>query len=537
MRVKSVELINIKSYDKVKIELSEGLNILIGENNSGKSTIIQALLNLQYYTFHQTNIRALTDYSKIYTEIVKIEKSEIDSFYNRNFPTELEYKESFTVAWGIGANSTSEEFLYYDSNLKVKRVAGDRVMLDTNYGLKDIKFKQFGRFSDKEDHNNFIYPFLARRKTQGFVSTSSREDSFRVSENLNNLAAKIQKISNPTHPYNSKFEQLCKEILGFTVGVIPSEQNSGIEAGIYVSEISTIPLKNMGEGVVNIVGFLVTLLTENNKLYLVEEIENDIHPKALKSLLTLILDKSKNNQFVISTHSHIVLKYLAADNKTKLFRTEWTLKNLGGLNVPTSEIELIKNTPDNKIDLLKKLGYETFDFEMYNAYLILEESTAERVIRDFLIPYFVPQLYNRIKTIAANGIDDVEARFIDFHRLFVYLHTKPIYYKKAWVLVDGDSVGVNTCSKLIEKFKGWPREHFITLENDSFEKYYPARFQNDVKKVLGMVHGKEKQKAKANLLDELMKWAFKNQDLALVEFKESFSEVISKLKMISKAMD
>ena len=41
----------------------------------------------------------------------------------------------------------------------------------------------------------------------------------------------------------------------------------------------------MGEGVANIVGLLVDLCLAENKLFLIEEPENDIHPKALKGLL------------------------------------------------------------------------------------------------------------------------------------------------------------------------------------------------------------------------------------------------------------
>jgi predicted ATP-dependent endonuclease of OLD family len=36
MKVKSLELLNIRGFENAKIELSEGINILIGKNNSGK---------------------------------------------------------------------------------------------------------------------------------------------------------------------------------------------------------------------------------------------------------------------------------------------------------------------------------------------------------------------------------------------------------------------------------------------------------------------------------------------------------------------
>jgi chromosome segregation ATPase len=54
MRIKSIELINLRSYVDTKIELSENINLLIGANNSGKSTIIKALLIYNTDALHQT---------------------------------------------------------------------------------------------------------------------------------------------------------------------------------------------------------------------------------------------------------------------------------------------------------------------------------------------------------------------------------------------------------------------------------------------------------------------------------------------------
>jgi len=63
----------------------------------------------------------------------------------------------------------------------------------------------------------------------------------------------------------------------------------------------------MGEGLANIVALLSELAVNSGKLFLIEMPENDLHPQALKALLDLILESSKRNQFIISTHSNIVV--------------------------------------------------------------------------------------------------------------------------------------------------------------------------------------------------------------------------------------
>ena len=44
MRISKVSLSNIRGYENAELELSSGINLIIGENNSGKTTILKSLL-------------------------------------------------------------------------------------------------------------------------------------------------------------------------------------------------------------------------------------------------------------------------------------------------------------------------------------------------------------------------------------------------------------------------------------------------------------------------------------------------------------
>jgi hypothetical protein len=110
--------------------------------------------------------------------------------------------------------------------------------------------------------------------------------------------------------------------------------------------------------------------------------------------------------------------------------------------IPVCTCESVPETPAERLALLDHLGYDVFDSFLWKGYLILEESTAERVIRDVLIPIFFPALSNRLKTIAAQGAQDVEPRMRDFSRLFLFVHAEEVYRGKGWVAVDGDERGL-----------------------------------------------------------------------------------------------
>ena len=308
-----------------------------------------------------------------------------------------------------------------------------------------------------------------------------------------------------------------------------------MEVGIFTSNNDLISIRAMGEGVANVLGLIAILLTENGKLFLIEELENDIHPGALKKLLELIIEKSDSNQFIISTHSNIVAKYLGSKEDTRLFYLDWTKNDPeSGSNVPTSNISIIPNTPLDRIDVLEKLGYDFFDFDLYQYYLLLEESSAERIIRDFIIPKFCPKLQNKVKTIAANGVDDLESKVIDFSRLFVFIHTSEIYFKRAWVIADGDIVGGQIVEKLKSQFKTWPAEHFFNWKEQQFEYYYPGQFREEAQKIIAIENKQEKRKQKKQLFDEVWKWIAENEELAIKEFEISAKEVIAILKGIEE---
>ncbi len=364
-----------------------------------------------------------------------------------------------------------------------------------------------------------------------------RSETFNVVDDFRNITAKVQKISNASHRYASRFLMLTEEILGFQIGVTPLENmDNQMTLGVYVGN-HIIPIESMGEGVVNIIGLIVLLLTEDRKLYLIEEIENDIHPKALKRLLELIIEKSKSNQFIISTHSNIVLKYLG-NEESKIFHLLWRpFQEKPEDKIPTTTISEIPNTSEAKLQLLENLGYDLFDFDLFKSYIILEESSAETLIRDFLIPEFTPSLKNKVKTIAATGADDLKARFTDLGRLFVFVHQSPIYKYKVWVMADGDSTGKRNIQSLQDSFTSWPKNHFINFSKNNIEDYYPIKFKSEFDQIQKNGNKEEKRKLKLLLTKKIHRWISKDPDTAKKEFAHSAEEIINYLREIELVID
>jgi hypothetical protein len=196
--------------------------------------------------------------------------------------------------------------------------------------------------------------------------------------------------------------------------------------------MDTISLLEMGSGVMNIVGLLVDLAMAENNLFLIEELENDIHPKAMKDLLDLVIEKSKNNQFIITTHSNIVLKKLGALENSKVFYIDISTDN----GIPTSEVKVIDSCPETRRQILEDLGYEFADVGLWTGWMFFEEASAEKIVREYLVKWFAPKLHGKLRTYSANSISEVRSKFDNFNDLFVFLHLEPSYKNKAWVIID-----------------------------------------------------------------------------------------------------
>lgn len=344
------------------------------------------------------------------------------------------------------------------------------------------------------------------------------------------LPAKIDSICSTGLDTKKDFLETAQEILGFKPNVFTVGDGKGV--GIELNANQQIAISSMGEGISHILALLYDLLHADQQIFLIEELENDLHPEALKKLLNLIIEKSSTNQFFISTHSNIVSKILGGEKKTKIFLIETEFENN---QIPTSKcIEL--NSSEQRREALERLGYDLSDYDLWRGWLLLEESSAELFIREYLIPWFVPNLQGKLRTMAANGVNDLEGRFVDFQRLFTFLHLSEVYKNKAWIIADGDEAGKNTISDLKNKFKSWSPENFKNLSKFNFEEYYPQEFQKKFQDINSTKDKPTQRKQKKDLLDEVKGWIQKDEEGAKKEFASSTKEIIDILKDIDKVL-
>ena len=507
MKVKKISLSNFRSFENSgDINLSE-INVFIGENNSGKSSILRALHHIQHGLRNlYEDVRVNSSTSEIVIDLGEAENTSPWHKFNLGPNPKLKFQ----------LNSTDRR----------EGTCTYIISADNNTNTRSIKDPNNFLFPNIEP-NHFIVPFFSRRNTGYYQEEVKEVHVTQITSDVSNLAAKLTRVGNPSFPTHKLYADACKAILGFVITSIPSQ--NGQRPGVYLPDQSVIFIDQMGEGVPNIVLLLANLALSKNKLFLIEEPENDLHPHALKALLDLIKESSRYNQFVISTHSNIVVTHLCSETNSKLFKINCEK----GVLPSTASVKEVGNNSSERIQVLQELGYSFSDYDLWEGWLLLEESSAERIIRDYLIPWFIPKL-SKLKTVAASGIDTVEPMFKDLFRVVLFTHLQQVYSGLAWVRVDGDGVGKDSIERLKEKFPSIPQDHFSTFDKPQFELYYPGEFQARVSEILGIQDKHKKREAKRILLNDVIDWLDQDTDRARQALEQSAPSIINELKVIEQ---
>lgn len=225
MRVQKLEIQNFRSFERLgPIELGP-INVFIGPNNAGKSSVLRALHLMQQgpANLHE-DVRVGVSDARLALSICGYQ--------------------------GVGALAKPGKG---EGELEI------RVGPNTNFAMKLRSAEGHASLSPvpamEPDH--LIVPYLSKRKAAGSHEDVRDTHARTIHPDLGFLAAKLARVGNPQYPGYEYYEAACKEILGFVVTAVPSV--NGMRPGIYLADRQVMPLERMGEGVPNIVGLLTSL--------------------------------------------------------------------------------------------------------------------------------------------------------------------------------------------------------------------------------------------------------------------------------------
>lgn len=330
MYLSNIKLWNFRKYgsdtfdiDKPNLDLNftEGLNVLIGENDSGKTAIIDAIkIVLKTHSY----------------EYIKIET---DDFYNNSDRLRIELKfkgfldeeaKNFTewLTWeGQGENSTPILRVFYDVRRKDYKILPSEVRVgeDTEGNRLTAEAKEFLKITylrPLRDAESGLVPKRNSRLSQILLGDNIfKVDNHFLVNKFRNINDELKKYFNEGEGSSIK-ENINKYIKGFygqEKEVIFDTASNDIKSILEKLSLLLSGEDNVGLGTLNRIFMAMELLhldkenREGLRLGLIEELEAHLHPQAQMQVIET-LQKQNKVQLIITTHSPNLASKIKLEN-------------------------------------------------------------------------------------------------------------------------------------------------------------------------------------------------------------------------------
>lgn len=424
MYVSAVNIKGFKKYVDYKVKFNDHLNILIGENEAGKSTILEAIevvLNQKFFLHNQNanvlffckdNIekfeanKTIESLPKIEIELFfsprsgQIPNPKIGRFYGEHnswpgayYGIHFEYKfdESYSALFQDFGNNPIIPIDFYKAEWKTFSGMNYNRKLNPLKSLTiDNSLSKYGIY---DSFAKDIYETTYDEKTKNSLSHEFRT-------NIKNFLS------------SNKAVLSLDEFQTFSI----SEEKTNIKSLLTI-EHKGITLQQKGKGMENIIKTQQALKNSHSKLLLIEEPENHLSPMNLRKLISDISKENGDSQIIIATHESLIVNRLGLDNLI------W---------IQGSEPNTFDDLETETITYFKKIDHTNIlQFILANKVIIVE-GAAEYILMDKLVRSYLDD---------NKGLDDYKIEVISGGGITYqyYLDVAKNLNKPILVLTDNDS--------------------------------------------------------------------------------------------------
>lgn len=396
MSIRKLKIKNFKIFRDFEIEFNRGLNILVGQNNVGKSTIIEAVhLALTGYINGKTiyneytealfNVYAVEEYitslrsakpkapPEIEIEVFfdgdscpnfmghhNSEKNQEACGFKLSIKFDDDYLEEYEELLKGGEVPLSLPIEYYklewisfaDEVVRCKTIKIKSILVDSTYS----------RYS--EVSNSFITRVVKTNlEKSDVVSVSKVHRKLRENFENDNAITEINNKLNLSPNISDKNISLSIELL----------TNNSWDKNL-MAYLDNIPFHNIGKGEQCIIKTNLALSHKKAKeasIILIEEPENHLTYANLNKLINNIANLYEDRQIIISTHSSFVANKLGLDNIIMLNKSDADIKRVKFNQLPNDTYSFFK----------KVAGYDTLRLILSEKVILVEGPSDELVVQ------------------------------------------------------------------------------------------------------------------------------------------------------------
>jgi predicted ATPase len=320
--ISNIKIKGLKSIDELELTL-KNLNLFIGTNSSGKSTIIQSLLiasqNIdKSKSEFNGSLVSLGDFREV-----------------RNFVTNAK-----SVSIGIEDSQGNHQWEFFEEEDSIEKNTGKDCDFKFDDGLYYLSASRIGYMDTYEKNIKKVYKF----GIQGEYCFSY------FIKNKDKLLDEPILIDNVSKTLDYNVNYWFEHIINAKLVATDIQQTDRLKVQFSGSSGREVRTKNIGSGLGYLISIIIMCLSiEAGDTLIIENPEIHLHPKAQSKLLEFLVFISKSNrQLIIETHSdHIFNGIRVAIVNGKLTNDDVSL-NFLSLNE--------KNCTDNREITVGKRG-------------------------------------------------------------------------------------------------------------------------------------------------------------------------------------
>ncbi|EJB99763.1 AAA family ATPase [Helicobacter pylori] len=323
--IQSVRIKNFKTFKDTQIDGFTKLNIITGQNNAGKSNLLEALYYLVGKSMHPcTNV--LEIYDNIRKEPLTTESKNL-MFYG------LDTEKKIQITTTLDNNQTLDLQIKFIANEKQKVIESQIIptvehaqeFSRLNFTLKKnnkeiyndhlniTKIPNFPPIPNQSGYNRQFKNFEPNQlqKLLPFESTAIITPSDVAYRQAHMIQAVSKICSN-----NQLEEELNKHLNQFDNNIQSISFNTNNQLKLKVKNIKEkVPLSVFGDGLKKYLHIVSAFMADNAKTICIDEVENGLHFSRMKLLLRCVIDfindnKDGNLQVFMTTHNQEFIEIL-----------------------------------------------------------------------------------------------------------------------------------------------------------------------------------------------------------------------------------
>ena len=331
--IRSIYIRNFRAFKELRLEPIGKVNIIVGRNNTGKSTLLEAI----YLACLRGGIDILNNAS---FDLIFYRRGIPFGRIFRRYDLRRDYKIILEYLF-YNINEKSLEIKLNDHSYNILIMSGEEL-------IQEVEKRRYLLSEEIKYHANYEYiePILGLRDNLGnflllsYIVKRGEIVTYKiitpriVKEKLYNaifideytirrrgiISGGLIKALRRLEMFSKVNIHKIKKFLALTFHDVIDIEEGMFDIYFYISDDKRIPLSLLGDGVKFSLFYLYTLSLKNFVI-LMEEPENHLHPGLMNEVAKLIAEGAETNQIFITTHSLEFLRKVLRKLKEKDINT------------------------------------------------------------------------------------------------------------------------------------------------------------------------------------------------------------------------